>query len=285
MDPLSKAFGGCRVEAVGASRGGGAINDGAAFVLVREDGGEKRREKIYVKSNSTSQKREMYEGEFASLKAFEEENVLRVPKPLKVVDGVGLVTEFIAMKPLRNGAELGSKLAALHSASSSSRFGFDVATFCGDFRQSNYWRESWSDFYADMLKAQLAGLGSDEANALWDGRLEVKVAELIDTDPKASLLHGDLWSGNAARAEDTGEAVVFDPGSFYGHDEFDLAIASMFGMPNGFFEAYHEKIPKGRGFQRRQRLYQLYHYLNHWRIFGSGYKAQSISIMKSLIDE
>ena len=42
-----------------------------------------------------------------------------------------------------------------------------------------------------------------------------------------ALLHGDLWSGNVAQAE--GEPVIFDPASFYGHHEYDLAIGRMFG--------------------------------------------------------
>ena len=41
------------------------------------------------------------------------------------------------------------------------------------------------------------------------------------------MLHGDLWSGNAASIN--GEPVIFDAASFYGHHEYDLGIAKMFG--------------------------------------------------------
>ena len=60
-------------------------------------------------------------------------------------------------------------------------------------------------------------------------------------------------------------AVVFDPASFYGHHEFDLAITRMFGGFDGkFYNAYHKLIPKSPGFATRQKLYILFHYLNHW---------------------
>ena len=60
-------------------------------------------------------------------------------------------------------------------------------------------------------------------------------------------------------------SVTFDPASFYGHHEFDLAIAGMFGgFTNKFYDAYHKLIPKSPGFGTRHKLYLLFHYLNHW---------------------
>ncbi len=78
---------------------------------------------------------------------------------------------------------------------------------------------------------------------------------------------------------------MFDPGSFYGHHEYDLGIAGLFGMGGGFFDAYHKVIPKAKGFERRHKLYKLFHLLNHWNHFGGGYRGQSIAIMKGLISK
>ena len=59
--------------------------------------------------------------------------------------------------------------------------------------------------------------------------------------------------------------VAFDPASFYGHHEFDLAIAGMFGgFSKAFYDAYHKEIPKEKGFDKRHQLYQLFHHFNHW---------------------
>ena len=59
--------------------------------------------------------------------------------------------------------------------------------------------------------------------------------------------------------------VIFDPASFYGHSEYDLAISKMFGgFASSFFDSYHKLVPQDGGFRRRLELYKLFHYLNHW---------------------
>ena len=58
--------------------------------------------------------------------------------------------------------------------------------------------------------------------------------------------------------------AIYDPGSFYGHHEYDLGIAGLFGMASAFFNEYHKKLPKEPGFEERHDLYKLFHLLNHW---------------------
>lgn len=78
--------------------------------------------------------------------------------------------------------------------------------------------------------------------------------------------------------------VIFDPATFYGHSEYELGIAGMFGGFNkSFYSAYHQKIPQDPGFEKRNQLYQLFHYLNHWNHFGGGYRGSSVRIMKDLL--
>lgn len=80
--------------------------------------------------------------------------------------------------------------------------------------------------------------------------------------------------------------MIFDPASFYGHHEYELGIACMFGgFGKSFFDAYHAVYPRQPGHETRNKLYQLFHYLNHWNHFGSGYRGQSISLMKEVIKE
>lgn len=84
-------------------------------------------------------------------------------------------------------------------------------------------------------------------------------------------------------AESSDGPVIFDPASFYGHSEYELAIGGVFGgFGSSFYNAYHEKIPKTAGFAKRQQLYQLFHYLNHWNHFGGGYRGSSLRLMKDL---
>ena len=65
--------------------------------------------------------------------------------------------------------------------------------------------------------------------------------------------------------------VVFDPAVHYGHAEVDLAMLSLFGrVPEAFYRAYGQN-PRAADFQHRVRLYNLYHLLNHFNLFGGGY--------------
>lgn len=113
--------------------------------------------------------------------------------------------------------------------------------------------------------------------------LQLKIPDLFrDLDIVPALLHGDLWGGNVA--EDASGPIIFDPASFYGHSEYELAIAGMFGgFSRSFYSAYHSAIPEAPGFEARLQLYQLFHYLNHWNHFGSGYRGSSLNIMRNLI--
>merc|ERR1712216_374909 len=85
---------------------------------------------------------------------------------------------------------------------------------------------------------------------------------------KPSLLHGDLWLGNTGSEKESG-SCVFDPACFFGHSEFDLALLQLFGgLRQEFHDAYHSRIPKTEGFEDRQDVYKLYHYLNQLNLFG-----------------
>uniref|UniRef100_A0A8D1DQH1 protein-ribulosamine 3-kinase n=1 Tax=Sus scrofa TaxID=9823 RepID=A0A8D1DQH1_PIG len=145
------------------------------------------------------------------------------------------------------------------------QFGFDVVTCCGYLPQVNDWQSDWVTFYArQRIQPQMElleqGSGDREARELW-AALQLKIPDLFrDLDIVPALLHGDLWGGNVA--EDPSGPVIFDPASFYGHSEYELAIA---------------------GFERRHQLYQLFHYLNHWNHFGAGYRGSSLSIMRNLV--
>lgn len=141
-------------------------------------------------------------------------------------------------------------------------------------------------FFSKKLEYQINLIqkksGDREATELWS-KLQLKLPDFFaGLDIKPALLHGDLWSGNAS-GDDSGP-VIFDPATFYGHHEFDLGIAGMFGgFGSSFYSAYHRIIPKAPGYSERHQLYQLFHYLNHWNHFGSGYRGQSLGIMRDLV--
>ena len=101
--------------------------------------------------------------------------------------------------------------------------------------------------------------------------------------PLPSLLHGDLWSGNAGRTAD-GEPVIYDPAVYYGDHEADLAMTELFGgFPRSFQEAYRAEFPLDAGYETRKHLYNLYHVLNHLNLFGGGYGAKAQRMIERLL--
>ena len=269
-------------------RRGGDISSGQTY-LVDND------QKIFVKSNAGRNAKLMFEGELASLQAIENTKTIKVPKPYGVLqDGD---THYIVMEHLDLGygscqAKLGTDLAQMHLNNLQkedhpgyvSRFGFDRPTCCGSIAQSNTWTDTWVGFYTAKLQEQIDLLTQNDAdvNEYWPKLKEKIPTYFDDITVRPSLLHGDLWSGNAGSVGS--EPVIYDAASFYGHNEYDLGIAGMFGgFGPAFYSAYHDLIPKEQGFEKRHLLYQLFHHLNHWNHFGSGYRSGSISIMKQLI--
>ncbi|XP_072530665.1 ketosamine-3-kinase [Salminus brasiliensis] len=301
---LKRELGTSTLKATGHS-GGGCISDGLSYDT---DTG-----RVFAKINRKSEARKMFDGEKASLDAILSTNTIKVPRPMKVVDleggGAVFVMEHVDMRSLnRYSTRLGEQLADLHLHNKRQKekrdkaeqtvgksqsddpvidqFGFHKPTCCGYIPQVNDWQADWVSFYAQQRLQHQLGLveqsyGDREARELWAG-LQLKIPQLfsgIEVEP--ALLHGDLWSGNVAEYSDG--PIIFDPASFYGHSEFELAIAGMFGgFGKHFYSAYHGKIPKAAGFEKRLQLYQLFHYLNHWNHFGGSYRGSSLRIMKDL---
>ena len=104
--------------------------------------------------------------------------------------------------------------------------------------------------------------------------LDVVPSLLRGHAPEPSLVHGDLWSGNAATLP-TGEPVVFDPAIYVGDREVDVAMTELFGgFRAGFLAAYRERMPLDAGYPGRRDAYNLYHLLNHLNLFGTSYLDQ-----------
>lgn len=238
-------------------------------------------------------------------------------------EGSLLIMEHSELRSLRpsTAASLGTQLARLHlhnqerlkTFSSDSfvgktvdnaveMFGFDVTTCCGCLPLQNEWNNDWVRFFCSQRLDPQMNMdevkGDREAQELWT-QLQRKIPSFFEgLEIRPALLHGDLWSGNmseiscpesasASHRKDSSTVavpVIFDPASFYGHDEFEFGIINMFGgFDHPFFDAYRAIIPVKPGHEQRQRLYQLYHQLNHWNHFGSGYRGSSLSFMRKLL--
>lgn len=156
--------------------------------------------------------------------------------------------------------------------------------------QDNTWTRSWKDFWADRRIGDLVRRSGDTELLKLEEQLREKVYPLLFNDQamknvRPAIIHGDLWSGNSGTDDNNGQPIIFDPSSSYCHNEAELGIMKMFGgYSNEFFEAYHSVIPKAEPFyDQRIEMYEAFHHLNHFVIFGGGYRYGTVRIFKKLI--
>ncbi|KAK2407191.1 protein-ribulosamine 3-kinase, chloroplastic [Trifolium repens] len=231
----------------------------------------------------------MFEAEALGLGAMYETETIRVPKPYKVgplpTGGSFIIMEFIEFGGYRGDQSvLGRKLAEMHKAGKSSKgFGFDVENTIGSTPQINTWSSDWIKFYGEHrlgYQLQLAlDQYSDKTIFEKGQRLVENITPLFDNVViEPCLLHGDLWSGNIS-SDKNGEPVILDPACYYGHNEAEFGMSWCAGFGASFYNSYFEVIPKQPGFEKRRDLYMLYHYLNHYNLFGSGYRSSAMSII------
>jgi len=216
----------------------------------------------------------------------------RVPAPLcrgQADEHAFLVLEHLELRGNGNYAVLGRALATVHSVHGEA-FGWHRDNYIGRTTQLNRRSPSWSDFWREArLEPQL-----ELARKNGFGRSLLKKGEqlaeavpglLSEHAAAASLLHGDLWSGNSGFLAD-GAPVLFDPAVYWGDREADLAMTELFGgFPQDFYSAYAEAAPLAPGYAVRKTLYNLYHVLNHANLFGGGYAAQAERMIERLLAE
>jgi protein-ribulosamine 3-kinase len=227
-----------------------------------------------------------FESEAAGLRALAGvETSLVIPQVFAFADG-GACGSFLLMEFLEVGRaddawaeELGRGLAELHEPVANEDYGFVVDGYCGSTPQPNPRCRSWVEFYGQHRLAQLAvrakERGLDHGTLRRLDQLVDRLDEWIGEPEGPCLIHGDLWSGNAMALTD-GCAALVDPAAHYGEREAELGMMSLFG---GFsprtWAAYQESRPLRPGWRHRLGLYQLYHRLNHYVLFGGSYATDA----------
>ncbi len=260
--------------------GGGCINQ--AYHL--SDG----RRDYFVKLNRAD-RLAMFEAEADGLQAIVASQGIRAPAPLcwgTEGDRAYLVLEYLPLHGAGSGQRLGQELAQMHRHCGP-HFGWSRDNTIGLTPQPNTPSDDWVEFWRSQRLGHQLRLAAGRGGHLRGGEalLEALPAFFTDYRPLPSLLHGDLWSGNAAYDHD-GRPVIFDPAVYYGDREADLAMTELFGgFPAAFYAAYDEAWPRDPGYAVRKTLYNLYHVLNHFNLFGGGYLSQAQDMIQRLLSE
>ncbi len=232
----------------------------------------------------------MFEAEQAGLEAITATGAIRVPAVVTTgcLSGFAfIVLEYIEFGGRPDAERLATALAAMHGHCHA-RFGFEIDNTIGSTPQPNGFVDDWLEFWRTRrleFQLQLAAANGIDSRVIDAGyRLAADLEPLFGAyRPRASLLHGDLWSGNQA-ADRAGNPVIFDPACYYGDHEAELAMMELFGSPGRrFFERYADLFPIDPGYTLRRELYNLYHVLNHANLFGGGYAAQAGRMIDGLL--
>lgn len=206
---------------------------------------------------------------------------VRAPEPLALGVEAGeawLLLEYLELRNDGDWAALGRMLAAQHRYHGE-HFGWTRDNYIGATPQANGWLAHWPTFFAERRLAPQLRLARENGFRVEAGNVMELLAQ---HQPQPSLLHGDLWSGNAGFTREG--PVVFDPAVYYGDREADLAMTELFGgFPPQFYEAYRATLPVDPGYEKRKALYNLYHLLNHLNLFGAGYLGQVRAVLRLLL--
>jgi fructosamine-3-kinase len=263
------------------SVGGGCINQG---YQVSGNSTE-----YFVKLNQASQV-EMFVAEAIGLKQMYATQTITVPQP--ICWGIADNSSYIVLQwlDLKGGSsqswtQMGHQLAAMHREGTNKSFGWERNNTIGSTPQINTWTDNWADFFAQHRIGYQLKLAKRRGGNFGDPNQVIKAVrdKLADRQLQASLVHGDLWSGNAAITKD-GKPVILDPATYYGDRETDIAMTELFGgFPRAFYDGYNEAWQLDSGYQQRKSIYNLYHVLNHFNLFGGGYGSQAQRIINNVI--
>ena len=270
---------------------GQRLHDGKAIAV----GGESINEayvwqhstqRLFIKFNQP-EREAMFRAEALALKALAQVQAVRVPAPILwgSLEGASfLVLEYLPLTSHGDWRQMGVKLAQLHRQGQGDRYGWSENNTIGATPQINPWSDNWGEFFRDARLryqfdlARRRGGVFPQAEALLE-----QVSHWLNHQPVPTLVHGDLWSGNAAFIRG-GDPVIFDPASYYGDREVDLAMTELFGgFPRAFYDGYTATYPLAAGYEQRKTIYNLYHILNHFNLFGGSYGAQAERMMAQIL--
>ncbi|UCZ54897.1 fructosamine kinase family protein [Bacillus shivajii] len=251
---------------------GGEINE-AFFV-------ETTRKPYFIKINR-GVPRDFFEAEFAGLQEMKKVEAIHTPEVYGVyaceeTTVSGLMLEWIerGQSPHFN-ERLGEATAQLHQFTCE-KYGFKDHTYIGELHQPNGLWENWRDYFIECrLKQQMnlaikRGYMNNERHRKMEQFIDL-AEEALPSNPQASLLHGDLWSGNVL-CDTNGNPYFIDPSVYYGHHEVDLAFTELFGgFSHRFYEAYKTVKPIDTDYENRKPIYQMFYLLVHLNTFGEMY--------------
>ena len=190
-------------------------------------------------------------------------------------DGL-LLMDYVEADGAKDWNSLAEALHLLH-APRDELYGWYADYAFGPVAIPNTRSTDWPSFWAEN---RLLCHGEKIDGSL-TARLEAlakRLPDLLPATPQPSLLHGDLWGGNAVFHQGRLAALI-DPASYFGDREVDIAMTTLFDHPPAsFFDA----LALEPGWRERLPAYRLWPLLVHLRLFGHAYRGSIIAALDAL---
>jgi fructosamine-3-kinase len=217
--------------------------------------------------------------------------------------GSFLVMEYLNLGGRGDEFALGKAIAKMHyladpkslpkAGNPEGKFGFNLDNTIGGTPQPNLWTQGgttqdWVAFFRDQrIGHQLKLAGDDDLLDMWNKDIAPRLGALFEgIEVKPSLLHGDLWSGNIGSAN--GKPSIYDPAVYWGHHEAEWGMSWCASFGPKFWGGYRSLVPEDPGFRDRKPLYDAYHQLNHYNLFGGFYLGTArgqLQQVKRILDQ
>ena len=249
--------------------------------------------KIYIAKyyNNKFKKFNAIKSEFLNLKFLNKLKLNCFPRVSSKSNDNYLIMSYIdnnSLKPRGISSSFLNEIATIHN-NKSAFYGFDFDTQIGGLKQKNIKSNNWVNFYKNFRLGYIYEIinASNKMDNLVNKKIESLLNNLekyIPKNPNASLLHGDLWEGNIL-FKDKHLVGLIDPGSFYGHNELEIAYLRWFNpsfLGNNFLEKYNEIMKIDDEYFNYEPIYQLYYSLLNVYLWDRSYIEDVKSLLKKI---
>ena len=202
-----------------------------------------------------------------------------------------LIISFInnnSLKPDKIEDDLLNAIVSIHKFKKK-YYGFNFDTQIGGLKQDNTKSTNWVEFYREKRLGYIYDLinSSLPMEMSMNKKIEIllkKLDNFIPSSPQASLLHGDLWEGNILFKNKKFVGFI-DPGTFYGHNELEIAYLTWFNpnfIKNGFLDEYNNIINIDKEYKNYEPIYQLYYSLLNVYLWDRKYIEDVERLLKKI---
>jgi protein-ribulosamine 3-kinase len=202
-----------------------------------------------------------------------------------------LIIEFFQNdgdKPANTNLDFLESIIKIHNITNN-LYGFEFNTQIGALEQPNEFENSWTNFYSNKRLGPIFELANKRENlgSFINEKINYLLKNIKNFIPEnftPQLLHGDLWEGNIIFNNKNFIGFI-DPGSFYGHNEMEVAYLRWFNpsfIDSKFLEKYNNYIKLEKNYLDYEIIYQLYYALCNVALWDRSYIKETKKLLIKL---